>query len=66
MVGNSLRSDIAPALGIGASAVHIPYAIEWKHETVAEKPRGNLVAIEKIGDLRSAIAGLDPTAGSSC
>ena len=34
MIGNSLRSDILPALAIGASAIHIPYKITWAHEDV--------------------------------
>ena len=36
MVGNSVRSDIAPVLALGARAVHIPYRITWAHETAEE------------------------------
>ena len=36
MVGNSLRSDVVPVVGIGARAVHVPYVVEWAHEAVAE------------------------------
>jgi putative hydrolase of the HAD superfamily len=36
MVGNSLRSDVLPVLEAGGSAVHIPYAVTWAHETVPE------------------------------
>lgn len=32
MVGNSLRSDIAPVLKIGGYAVHLPYPITWALE----------------------------------
>jgi putative hydrolase of the HAD superfamily len=32
MVGNSVRSDILPALAIGARAIHIPYYTTWVHE----------------------------------
>ena len=32
MVGNSLRSDIAPVLRIGAWGVHMPYHVTWAHE----------------------------------
>lgn len=39
MVGNSVRSDILPALAAGAWAVHIPYAGPvWAHEQ-AEPPQ---------------------------
>ena len=37
MVGNSLRSDILPALDAGAAAVHIPYVTTWAHEDVSEE-----------------------------
>ena len=36
MVGNSLRSDIAPLLELGAWGVHVPYHVTWAHETEAE------------------------------
>jgi putative hydrolase of the HAD superfamily len=36
MVGNSLRSDVLPAIAAGASAVHIPYVATWAHELVDE------------------------------
>lgn len=32
MVGNSLRSDIQPAVAAGSRAVYIPYALTWEHE----------------------------------
>jgi putative hydrolase of the HAD superfamily len=34
MVGNSLRSDVLPALAIGARAVFIPHALTWSHEHI--------------------------------
>lgn len=36
MVGNSLRSDILPALEAGAFAVHIPHDLTWLYEHVEE------------------------------
>ncbi|WP_149194646.1 HAD family hydrolase [Luteimonas suaedae] len=35
MVGNSLRSDIAPVLQLGGWAVHMPYHLTWAHEREA-------------------------------
>ena len=32
MVGNSLRSDVLPVLGVGGWAVHVPAALSWSHE----------------------------------
>jgi len=40
MCGNSLRSDVLPALEAGAFAAHIPYAVTWAHE-LAEPPVGH-------------------------
>lgn len=37
MIGNSLKSDILPVVHIGARAIHIPYAITWIHEHVADE-----------------------------
>lgn len=35
MVGNSLRSDIAPVVALGGFGVHIPYHLTWVHEREA-------------------------------
>lgn len=32
MVGNSLRSDMEPVLGLGGWGVHVPYRVTWAHE----------------------------------
>src|SRR6202049_4982397 len=37
MVGNSLRSDIAPVVALGARAVHIPYHVTWNHEHMPDE-----------------------------
>lgn len=36
MVGNSLRSDIAPVLELGGWGIHVPYHTTWGHENEAE------------------------------
>ncbi len=38
MVGNSLKSDVIPALKIGAWGVYIPYHTSWVHERTDENP----------------------------
>jgi len=38
MVGNSIVSDVAPLLEIGARAVHIPYEVTWALETATTEP----------------------------
>ena len=52
MVGNSMKSDVLPALEAGAFAVHIPYVVTWAHE-VADAPEGHprYGALDRIDDL---------------
>ncbi|MEA3037379.1 MAG: putative hydrolase of the superfamily [Sphingomonadales bacterium] len=40
MAGNSMRSDILPALEAGAWAAYVPFELCWAHET-AEAPAGH-------------------------
>ena len=60
MVGNSLRSDIAPVLELGARAVHIPYHVTWHHEVVPEEslPKSRWHRVENIGALSRLLAEL--------
>jgi putative hydrolase of the HAD superfamily len=53
MVGNSLKSDIAPVLALGARAVHIPYHVTWHREVVPEEslPKSRWHKLESIGEL---------------
>jgi len=32
MIGNSLRSDIEPVIGLGGWGIHMPYHVTWAHE----------------------------------
>lgn len=52
MAGNSMKSDVLPALQAGAYAAHIPYAVTWAHE-LADAPEGHYryAALETIGEL---------------
>jgi putative hydrolase of the HAD superfamily len=38
MVGNSVKSDILPVLGLGGSGIHVPYRITWGHEEAEPPP----------------------------
>lgn len=51
MVGNSFRSDIAPALAAGAWAVHIPYHVVWELEKSEEFPHERLKKISHFSEL---------------
>jgi putative hydrolase of the HAD superfamily len=61
MVGNSLRSDILPAIEAGAHAVHVPYAISWVHERVSPESLANVHfhEITHIRDLPALLNHLD-------
>jgi len=60
MVGNSLRSDVAPVVALGARAVHIPYPLTWHHEQVPEDsmPKEGWHRLENIGELRALLDSL--------
>jgi Predicted hydrolase (HAD superfamily) len=51
MVGNSFRSDIAPALAAGAWALHIPYHVVWALEKSEEYPHERLRKITHFGEI---------------
>lgn len=55
MVGNSFRSDIAPALTAGAWAVHIPYHVVWELEKSEEYPHERLHKITHFFQLLDVI-----------
>jgi len=59
MVGNSLKSDVVPALKAGAWGVHVPSAHNWEldHEDEpTDQPR--FCRIETLGGLLPLIAGI--------
>ena len=51
MVGNSLKSDIAPALTIGASAIHIPFHVTWQLEHFEDIEHERLVKISHFNEI---------------
>lgn len=58
MVGNSLRSDIAPVLALGGWGVHVPYHLTWAHEMDAnvadDEPR-----LARVRDAREIPAAIE-------
>ena len=56
MVGNSLKSDIAPALAIGAQAVHIPFHVTWQLERHEDFEHPRMVKIDNITELLDLLA----------
>ena len=55
MVGNSFRSDVAPALKIGAYAVHIPFHTTWAHERAEEFNHERLRRITHFSEIASLL-----------
>ena len=52
MIGNSLKSDVLPALEAGLWGIHIPYHITWAHEQAeppADSPR--YAKLESVGEV---------------
>ncbi len=56
MVGNSFRSDIAPALAVGCHAVHIPYHVVWELEKSEEFPHERLQKISHFSELLAILS----------
>ncbi len=51
MIGNSLRSDILPALNIGATAIYVPYAVMWQHEVIEDFNHEKMIKINTFEEL---------------
>ncbi len=60
MVGNSEKSDVAPVLALGGWAAHVPYAITWEHELMAEPVvsdrRADLTRFDELAPLLGLMA----------
>jgi len=60
MIGNSLRSDIVPVVGIGGRAVYVPHPDTWIHETVVDRAIGKeeYFELEHLGQLPDLVGHL--------
>lgn len=59
MVGNSVRSDVAPVVAIGGRAVHVPYHVTWEHEVVAAPEAEGWWQLPDITHLPALLADLE-------
>lgn len=59
MVGNSLKSDVLPALEAGSWSVYVPHPLTWSYEH-AEKPENHprFREIADLGDLNETLRNL--------
>lgn len=55
MVGNAVRSDIAPVIAMGGWAVHIPYKITWAHEMMDLPDSPRVLERKNITDLKEIL-----------
>jgi len=61
MIGNSLKSDILPILGLGGNAIYIPYETTWLHEVASPPPEGQAryYPLEHMGQLPALLERLE-------
>lgn len=60
MIGNSLKSDVLPAIAAGSIGVHVPHALTWVVEH-AEAPVGEarFRQVERLGAIAPLLAEFD-------
>ncbi|MEW9051171.1 MAG: HAD family hydrolase [Neobacillus sp.] len=58
MIGNSLRSDIKPAIELGINAIHIPSEIEWSYNIIdlEVSPNGTYAELKSLKQLPDYLA----------
>src|SRR3546814_10122829 len=66
MIGNSLRSDIAPVLSLGGWGVHMPYHTTWSHENEASVDAGSerMRRVGSHGELPAAVEAIAAAAAA--
>ncbi|MEF3307131.1 HAD family hydrolase [Paenibacillus sp. GYB003] len=58
MIGNSIRTDVVPALETGINAIHIPAITEWQYNVVDidVKPKRAFLQLKKLLEVPPAIS----------
>ena len=51
MVGNSVKSDIAPVVNIGGTAFHTPHEVVWVHEMMDTPESDRIIEVDGIRDI---------------
>lgn len=52
MIGNSVKSDIAPVINIGGHAIHIPHEVVWVHEMMDMPESDRIIEVTGIRDIQ--------------
>lgn len=56
MVGNSMKSDVVPAVTAGSWGVFVPHDLEWDLEKAEPPKNPRFLEIADLGDLPSLVA----------
>jgi putative hydrolase of the HAD superfamily len=51
MIGNSVKSDIAPVVNIGGTAIHTPHEIVWVHEMMDMPQSDRIIEVKNIKEI---------------
>lgn len=51
MVGNSVKSDIAPVVNIGGIAFHTPHEVIWVHEIMDMPENDRIIEVQSINEI---------------
>ena len=51
MIGNSVKSDIAPVVNIGGIAINTPHEVVWVHEMMDMPESDRIIIIKNIREI---------------
>ena len=51
MIGNSVKSDIAPVVNVGGWAIHVPHEIVWVHEMMDMPESDRIIEVKNITEI---------------
>lgn len=51
MIGNSVKSDIAPVVSLGGWAIHTPHEVVWVHEMMDMPESDRIIEVDGIRDI---------------
>lgn len=51
MVGNSVKSDIAPVVNVGGWAIHTPHDVVWVHEMMDMPESDRIIVVQNVREI---------------
>ena len=51
MIGNSVKSDIAPVVSLGGWAIHTPHEVVWVHEMMDMPENDRIIEVKNIREI---------------